>query len=46
MPTAFCMKCKKPREMSNIVKVTTKRGTPAKKGQCEVCGTKMFRMGG
>lgn len=46
MATAYCMKCKKPREMEQIKKVRMKNGRPALKGQCEVCGTKMFKIGG
>jgi RNase P subunit RPR2 len=43
---AFCMKCRKPREMEQVTKVKMSNGRPAMKGQCEVCGTKMFRIGG
>jgi len=41
----YCMKCKKKREMDDVTKVKMKNGRPAKKGKCEVCGTKMFRIG-
>jgi Domain of unknown function (DUF5679) len=44
--TAWCMKCKSKRGMENIKVVTMKNGRPARKGQCEVCGTKMFKIGG
>lgn len=40
------MKCKKKREMKNITKVKMKNGRPAVKGNCEVCETKMFKIGG
>ena len=43
---AYCMKCKKQREMEQATKVTMKNGRPAVKGNCEVCGTHMFRIGG
>jgi len=42
---AYCMKCKEKREMSAPEAVFTKKGTPATKGKCPVCGTTMFRMG-
>jgi hypothetical protein len=43
---AYCMKCKKKREMEKPTVVTMKGGRKAKKGTCQVCGTKMFRIGG
>ena len=43
---AYCMKCKQKREMANIQKVTMKNGRPARKGECKVCHTKMFKIGG
>jgi len=43
---AYCMKCKKKREMKNPTKVTLKNKRLATKGTCTVCGTKMFRIGG
>jgi RNase P subunit RPR2 len=42
---AYCMKCKKKREMENITRVKMKNGRPAVKGKCVVCGTKMFKIG-
>ncbi|MCK5793589.1 MAG: type I DNA topoisomerase [Anaerolineales bacterium] len=39
------MKCKEKREMGSAEAVFTKTGTPATRGVCSVCGTKMFRMG-
>ena len=43
---AYCVKCKAKREMDKAVVVKMKNGRPAKKGQCRVCGTKMFKIGG
>jgi hypothetical protein len=43
---AYCMKCKKKREMENIEHVKMKNGRPAKQGTCPVCHTKMFKIGG
>jgi len=42
---AYCMKCKEKREMNAPQAVFTKKGVPATKGKCPVCGTTMFRMG-
>ncbi|MDQ7026611.1 MAG: type I DNA topoisomerase [Anaerolineae bacterium] len=42
---AYCMKCKTKRDIQNPEATYTKAGTPATKGVCPVCGTKMFRMG-
>lgn len=42
---AYCVKCKAKREMKDPQPVFTNRGTPATKGICPVCGTKLFRMG-
>ena len=42
---AYCLKCREKREMSNEEQVTLKNGRPATKGDCPVCGTKMFRIG-
>ena len=43
---AYCMKCKKKREMKNPKVVTMKNKRKATKGSCPVCGTHMFRIGG
>ncbi len=43
---AYCVKCKAKREMQNPEPVYTIKGTPATKGTCPECGTKLFRMGG
>jgi len=42
---AYCVKCKAKREMKNPEPVYTNAGTPATKGVCPECGTKLFRMG-
>ena len=39
---AYCVKCKKKREMSNAKEVTMKNGRKAMKGVCPVCGTGMY----
>ena len=42
MTEGYCMKCKKKQEMKNISYITTKRGSPACKGQCKKCDTNMY----
>ena len=42
---AYCMKCKEKRVFKDPQAVFTATGTPATKGVCPDCGTKMFRMG-
>ena len=42
---AYCMKCRTMREMSNTQAITLKNGRPATRGTCQVCSTKMFRIG-
>lgn len=42
---AYCLKCRAKRKMENPVPVYTSTGTPATKGVCPKCGTKLFRMG-
>jgi DNA topoisomerase-1 len=42
---AYCVKCKTKREMADPVPVFAANGTPATRGLCSVCGTKLFRMG-
>jgi len=48
MSEAYCVKCKKKREMNNEEEVTMKGKGATKrralKGICPVCGTKMFRI--
>lgn len=43
---AYCVKCRKKREMRNPTKTTLKNRRKATRGTCPVCGTKMFRIGG
>ncbi len=42
---AYCVKCKEKQQMKEPQAVFTKKGTPATRGKCEVCGTTLFRMG-
>jgi DNA topoisomerase-1 len=42
---AYCVKCKAKREMKDPKPVFTSNGTPATRGICSTCGTKMFKMG-
>jgi len=43
---AYCVKCKSKREMKSATEVTMKNGKKAMTGTCNVCGTKMFKIGG
>jgi Domain of unknown function (DUF5679) len=42
---AYCLKCKCQRTISNPEAIVMKNGRPATHGRCEVCNTKMYRMG-
>ncbi|MBN1149119.1 MAG: type I DNA topoisomerase [Anaerolineales bacterium] len=42
---AYCVKCKEKREITEAQAIFTSKGTPATRGVCPVCGTKIFRMG-
>ena len=42
---AYCVRCKQTVVMENATPVWTKRGTPGTRGECEICGTTVFRMG-
>jgi len=42
---AYCVKCKEKQEIEDAQAVFTATGTPATRGECSVCGTKVFRMG-
>ncbi len=42
---AYCVKCKTKREIVNPEAMFTATGTPAVRGDCPVCGTRLFRMG-
>ena len=44
-PQAYCVKCRTKRDLRDPEAVFTKTGVPASTGQCEVCGTKLYRMG-
>ena len=41
----YCMKCRAKREMKNARAITMKNGKPATQGVCNLCGTKMFKIG-
>jgi hypothetical protein len=41
---AYCMRCKKKREMKDPQPHRMKNGMKAQKGTCVVCGTKMFQI--
>ena len=45
MATAYCVKCKAPREMLDPRRITMKNGRPASEGRCPVCGTRVFKIG-
>jgi len=40
------MRCRAEREIANAKTVLMKNGRPATEGQCPVCGTRIFRLGG
>ena len=42
---AYCVKCRTKREIRDPQPVFTSNGTPATRGVCPECATKMFRMG-
>ncbi len=42
---AYCFKCKQKREIEDPQPTFTASASPATRGTCPVCGTKMFRMG-
>ena len=43
--TAYCVKCRSKREITNARVVIMKNGKQATQGVCPECGTKMFRIG-
>ncbi|MAH21797.1 MAG: hypothetical protein CMO12_03185 [Thaumarchaeota archaeon] len=45
MTEAYCVKCKRKREIKNPKNVTLKNKRPAVSGTCSSCGTKVFRIG-
>ncbi len=42
---AYCVSCKDTVEIEEPLAVWTRRGQPATRGTCPVCGTNVFRMG-
>ena len=42
---AYCMKCRRKREIKSPRSVRMKNRRPATQGVCPVCGTKVFRIG-
>lgn len=45
MASAYCVKCKAPREITDPQQITMKNGRPATQGRCPVCGTRIFKIG-
>ena len=41
----YCLKCKSKRPMENLEATFTSAGSPATRGVCPVCGSKLYRMG-
>ena len=41
----YCMKCSAQREIKAPKQITLKNGRPATEGSCQVCGTKIFKIG-
>jgi DNA topoisomerase-1 len=42
---AYCVKCREKREIKDAVATFNARGAPVTLGVCEVCGTKVYRLG-
>ncbi len=42
---AYCVRCRETVEMEDPVAVWTRRGMPATRGECPICGNTVFRMG-
>jgi len=42
---AFCVRCKETVEIENPQAVWTRKGIPATRGECPICGGTVFRMG-
>ena len=42
---AYCVRCREMVEMETPVAVWTRRGLPATRGECPICGGTVFRMG-
>ena len=43
--TAYCLGCKAHREIKNPEQVRMKNGRSSVRGECVMCGRKVFRMG-
>ncbi len=43
--TGYCMKCKVQRDMKDPEQITMKNGRPATQATCQVCGTKIVKIG-
>ena len=43
MPSLYCLKCRKTKEINNPTEVTMKNGGKGLKAQCPDCSTKMFK---
>ncbi len=43
---AYCVRCKKSKEMKNPKAVRMKNGRKATKGSCPTCNCGMYRIGG
>lgn len=46
MVQAYCMKCKKKVDVANPTEIVMKNQRKAIKGNCSVCGTTVFKIGG
>lgn len=44
MAQARCMKCKEQRDVKNAEETRMKNGMRALKGECAVCGTKVYKI--
>ena len=44
MSTAYCVKCKAKKEVTNPEQVTMKNGRKAMKGKCSKCTTGMYKI--
>lgn len=42
---AYCVKCREKRQIKEPLAAYNAAGAPVTKGKCEVCGTKVYRMG-
>jgi uncharacterized protein DUF5679 len=43
--TGYCMKCNVQRDIKDPEQISMKNGRPATRGTCQVCGTKIFKIG-